>query len=979
MENITFETTGLLIGMIGYPFDIEGVKFFRKEFKESLFESYKNNIANRFGKDQKEEYKKLAVFKPIGYHLFGSYNLAVLSLIDGYAFGNRVFHPGHENLNENTNNYRYQVLTGVGCKINEKEDYLHRKAELTFLKTSERYPYIGITRLKLNNSLLIGSGMNLMQAIRMQLEVILGDKSFENNIEAFTIDTFGSSEIVLVSFADSLMKLHRLIAKIKSWQIKDIISEQNQSIIKDSLLDALYRNKKENFHVFSGAYTHLGYDLEWEKNKTKFLRCASDKRLGLKMQFRWEFKPGHDHALCEIKEYYEKKWSEKVHTKWQNKSSEDLKAIKEAWQRKTWIYHEVKSHLTGANVYYLSQNFDLKTYREYIRTFFKKLKLERHLRSLRTHLYYMNKPWEEGEEIHKDYEWKFGNLKISEKDMNCFRAQLVKCGISKLTKERIMKMFARFNEYIQNRQTYIYFIELRGYLLDVIERIDFYAEHEAIDIEEIDRYLTDVIAAFDGAFFNRFHQSVREGAQNDITLEYNGGMQQYASSFTLIFKEALQVLNSHFPEERSENAFVYISGYESVISQREIMRINMNLITFPELFAISIYKEAGNFIIEREKTPQEKSGNNIGRNLEKWHNGLYLKTLPENFQKIIRHAPFYRQDCTAHRYLAYSLNIDLIKYFLADVHNLYFGFNGDYDLLHYFYWKYLLQLSNCYKRNGEVKVEDFISLLLRLIMIQYYLYQEDSDAKQKISTLWKERIFDPRLKSLWKAHFTHVLDIGEVIWNSLKSERFHEFLEEEIYQKIYAITGEDYTRYRVFKKILLQKNIPEKDINESWYLEGYKVANIKKSYKAWELDGDKKGIMKFWKDIRDIRIQKLENDIKSHHLICEKGNEVFKKIFISDMLIAYLRVVHQLDNPNDGSDILKVLIRNQKGEAYDKDDKLNSSFSPLLSDPQGGFYTHGLKQRSDYFCYRTLIYRSLWNYSIRKKKEKILEIIRPSK
>lgn len=114
------------------------------------------------------------MYEPYQYNLFGNYNLAVLSLIDGYAFGNRSFHMGHgyrDNVNESTN-YRYQVLTGIGCNIDDT-NYIARKAEETFLRTSDRYPFIGITRLTLNNGFLIGTGMELPQAIRLWTENVI--------------------------------------------------------------------------------------------------------------------------------------------------------------------------------------------------------------------------------------------------------------------------------------------------------------------------------------------------------------------------------------------------------------------------------------------------------------------------------------------------------------------------------------------------------------------------------------------------------------------------------------------------------------------------------------------------------------------------------------------------------------------------------------------------------------------------------------
>lgn len=60
------------------------------------------------------------------------------------------------------------------------------------------------------------------------------------------------------------------------------------------------------------------------------------------------------------------------------------------------------------------------------------------------------------------------------------------------------------------------------------------------------------------------------------------------------------------------------------------------------------------------------------------------------------------------------------------------------------------------------------------------------------------------------------------------------------------------------------------------------------------------------------------------------------------MLIAYLKVIHSLDAPEDGSGHLKSLIRDQEGK-FIEGKRINDNFSPLLSDPQGSFYIYDLQ------------------------------------
>ena len=929
MENIYFANQGLLIGVIDHPFHLDSETFFNNEFKDNLFAKYKNNVANSFGGYQKKEYLDTPMYKPFQYNLFGNYNLAVLSLIDGYAFGNRSFHMGHgyrDNVNEPTN-YRYQVLTGIGCNIDDT-NYIARKAEETFLRTSDRYPFIGITRLTLNNGFLIGTGMELPQAIRLWTEELL-HKSEKEHVNAFTIDSFGDSEIILITFSDSLIKINEIVSEVKKIQACHL-SRTNFNP-DNCLLAAIKEKNLDSFHIFSGSYTHLGYDVNWQKSN--FLPIKDDK--DIKIGYRWELKPGHQKALKEILK--------------NNPLEKDP---------------SLETHLTGSNAFYTKEDFDLKQY--CIRLNYCRTNLYQDIISLRVHLFFVNSVEYSTRAPHPLPTLDIRHLLFKDDEMKELRNHLSQCGTAKLTRERVMKMFARYNQYIRNPQTYIYFIELRDFLLGLMSTIKNYASDNNIAIEDIDNYLNAAIIAFEGAFFNRFYQSVRVGGLSDFALEHNGGIQQYVTSFTLIFKESLKVLSNN-KEINPIKAFLYVSGYESVVSQREIMRINMNLITYPELFALSIYKEAGNFIIERIRTTEEKPRSAYQRNIQMWYDIIYLKRMPDNLRTLIIHSSIYRPECPAHRKLAGSLNTELLSYFIADVHNFYFGFNCDFELLYHFYWKYFLQLSTSYNRNGELRSEHFITYLLRLFIIQFYMYSDTEQAKEKI----KERMnspFDPKLSSLWKTHFLRVLEITEIIWEGLKKERFNTFLEEELLQKISNIALDECYSYTYIDQ-QYQKEYREHLTCQEWYQLGAEIPSITHPNPIDHIGNIE--LISFWKEIRTLRIRQMTEQFQRFELIQPKSNEIFPEMFVSDMLIAYLKAIYQLDN-SDKNKVIKSLSRNIDGNTYTG--HLDGYFSPLLSDPQGGIFTHGLNERQTYFGYRTTLYKSLWNYSTRKKDE-LLKLI----
>lgn len=56
--------------------------------------------------------------------------------------------------------------------------------------------------------------MELPQAIRLWTEKLL-HKSEKEHVNAFTIDSFGDSEIILITFSDSLIKINEIVSEVK--------------------------------------------------------------------------------------------------------------------------------------------------------------------------------------------------------------------------------------------------------------------------------------------------------------------------------------------------------------------------------------------------------------------------------------------------------------------------------------------------------------------------------------------------------------------------------------------------------------------------------------------------------------------------------------------------------------------------------------------------------------------------------------------
>jgi len=162
-----YETRGLFIALISYPFNMDGKDLFDNVFSD-FFKKHVEYLTELSTNGLDDE-----LYKPAGYRLVGGQGLAVLSLIDDYAFASRIFNQAHfDELNygvyEKVSKCKAVVLTG-SSEI-EEEDFnssLQHVSKNTF--SNEAYPFIGILRLKVDSNLLLGQGLDLIRAIKRRM------------------------------------------------------------------------------------------------------------------------------------------------------------------------------------------------------------------------------------------------------------------------------------------------------------------------------------------------------------------------------------------------------------------------------------------------------------------------------------------------------------------------------------------------------------------------------------------------------------------------------------------------------------------------------------------------------------------------------------------------------------------------------------------------------------------------------------------
>lgn len=893
------DTCGLVIGLIDNYSEISSKELFEKEFEKNIFAEYKKDVELYGGEIDKN------LFRPAGYHLFGDCNMAILSLIDDFAFPNRVLHTGHgySDDTESKRKYSLQIINGIHTWIDGAPELLSLKeqAQATFLRTEDRYPFIGIVNYKLNNGLLIGNGIELLELLKRKLYQL--KKNVNYDIELICIDSFSNNELIVVYFAYNLSSISFFTNETRTLKLRDLAGNDNKDVtqieelaLHSLLFQSLGKQQEElhevylleqvkDAHIFATSFSHLGYDIQLSK-------CQMPNNEILSFQYQWDLKPGH---YIDFKEVVI------------NKKQIFTGNIEERIMPGTDMMQLIVKETT------------FQQFQDQLNRLTNEELLQKYIRKQRINVIFskhgMNKELANTEE-HPELMKRLRECGFSHDDLSRLRQDLDACRVSKVLKERTLKMFGTFNNGITDLLFFSYFIELKGYLEAIRKRISYYRKtiSDNISLEDFHIWLNRMIRNFEQAYYNRFHHNSRMLNLADLNLEYNGGIQQLISAYDAAYKTILRKLIN---TEADDNC-VYVSGYERVSSDKVSLRINISHITYPELYAATIWKEAINFYWDSDE-------NNIPENIHQINIQTNKRLILDDdsirmLKSRILYNKDYKPDSYVHTLMFDSVNEAFIHYLMADAFVFKIGYMGDFDIFTFWYWHYFLQMSHFYDYEGEMRPEAFVKFLIRWLFIKRLAQEAALDMPEEYIA------FDPKVAELWHCYINEASSFIDVLLNELEKFDFMNHIDAEAAHLQFMELG--------FKDIL-EKELPNEEIIK--LIEGY-VHALNNTLEEYAIS---------FKEGKVILLQKKE------------GSDF---PFMRNLMFCYLQSIKGLNAPYNK--YAHVLERDNKGKILQ-----NEQYSSILADSLGGMFIYDGTKRGEYFRLRSIFYKSLWGAGSQIKKD----------
>jgi hypothetical protein len=913
--------------------ELEFVRAKRKTFSDYRVESEKHLIDNQKIED--------CLYNPLIFHLFGTFDVVFVSLIDNYKFCQKVFDVDSPQAGSTTS---YQIVTGI-CNnqflpTDGIKSYFPRNNN-TEQKLSAK-KYVHITNFKVNNGLLIGNGNQFVDAVMKKMSEKLKD------IDFIIFKSFSWSEIVLLQFGDDLEELQKNIIRFREFSLEDIAEEKEKAaIVNDSLYGFVSKENLpyckfesiEKSHVFVDSHSYSGVDyfefncIDYDQNTNPY---KDDK---FKSSIEFQVKPGHFMPLFQI-----------------------LKANPMFDQSKVLFKNGKTDYLVKETDHKaFKSNYDVnKEYRHGTG------ELRRHIRKMKTNflvdvcssegipdsnIFAENKLVKKDEGVNNFSYFLAVNYTI---DLQDLKSKIKKLGVSRQIREKIIKAFSNYNNLVKDTILYSEFIELRGYLLyilkDIILEVDrldtFFLDPIVFDkryrsrdliLSEIEEKWTIALDIFEDAYQNRVHNNYLYEDLNEFSIDFNSAVNQINSIQDFLVKTTNNVFFPRFKDE-------IIVTQNEIDSKSNIINVNYNVYHYlePTLIFTTLMKEVMNGVLTKadiflkisntdEKNISSNYFNDIKREIE-------LELAPElnSFQRS-------------------ALNSFDFFYYFSDLAKMTYTFLFDYDLYEYWSWAYFMQNSSMYKSSGLPENVRFQRELLKMCLVKNVFNPELKHVRNPA----------PELFDLWQKSILDIENLSKLIKSNDKFEKatfiFSKFILVDSLVKREKI--DDGERISAFK-IKLYNDIKENGIIN--YIEGKKADRKIDQILQNLLGSDNEGIM-YLQD--DVKILKYASLLLQYQI---KNNSSLHLKELMELPFGKFYYICALSNASlsvfKGNESTPKILRRDWQKGIPLIEFSTKEKASLFVDPCGGFFYNSAPLRQEHFGFINRIIDVLWDMAEVDKK-----------
>ena len=465
------DNAGVGLFLISTPFNREE-PFYRKELKRP-FEQYRRAVAQHFTPHRSRPAAEFrSMYRPRPYALFGRFDLALISLVDDHDFSARVLRPfthfaasGRKPYSEA---YSYKVIVGPTPRFGREGDIL-TLAQDTFLD-EDNWPLLGISQLKLNNTILVGTGATFLRAVITYIKTIGQALERHHDCRIVILESYSWHELTLLVFSRQYSAITDLLLRLRESSIRDVLKELPSSkatplgrLLDDSsLLSSIFKRRSMNVrdqHVFVNTETALGFDFRLVANASHRIGSQISDKDSLELFSRWFIKPGH------LKSVFENL-----------SGSEPADALLSIGHGDLWFPVSPASNSVAGTTRtrdtlrsFMTQGAG-RVLRNHVLRRYTLPAVTRALAELPGHV----------SRTHVNVVHKLNRLRFRVETLKQLRKDLQRLGVPKILSLKLLNVFTNFNDGILDRGLYASFVELRPFLESVVFTLRHY-DGKALD------------------------------------------------------------------------------------------------------------------------------------------------------------------------------------------------------------------------------------------------------------------------------------------------------------------------------------------------------------------------------------------------------------------------------------------------------------------------------------------------------------------